>query len=360
MNNKNKFIVFGKPDIGPMEIEAVNKVMKSGWVGTGKVTSKFQEMFSSYMGGGYSLAVSSCTIGLQIALRALRIGQGNKVITTPLTFCATANSIINVGAMPLFVDVDNNGIIDKKEINKKLKMANAIMPVNYTGIDCGIRSIHYPFHPIIMDCAHSFGGFAQGTGVELAVFSFYPTKNITTVEGGMIYTTNHDLYERCKTIALNGQSSGAWDRYTTGPIQSYEVSEIGYKGNLPDILAAIGIVQMKRWPELREKRDNIWRIYSKAFGDKPYGHSKHLYTITVKNRDKIRRLFYEKGIGTGIHYEALHLQPAYKFLGYRWGEFPKAERIGNTTLSLPISTTMTENDANYVVDCANKILKNNP
>lgn len=347
---KRQFIVFGQPDIGEEEIQAVSDVLRSRWLGTGKICREFEEEFVRFMGGGYAVGVSSCSIGLTIALRAVGLCRGDNVLTTPLTFCATVNAILNAGCSPLFSDVDKNGNLDASKIDFHHKRenvyewVNAILPVNYTGLSAklGVRGV-----PVIEDAAHSFGG-ACGYG-DITVFSLYSTKNITCGEGGMIWTRKKELADKCRLLSNNGQSTGAWSRYSSGPIDNYQVVHPGFKGNLPDVLAAIGLVQLRRWKTFKLKRERVWNVYESAFGSKSVGHSRHLFTIQVKNRAKVREFLYNRGIGTGIHYEALHLQPAYKFLGYKKGDFPMAEKIGDETLSLPVSNSMTEDDAWHVV-----------
>lgn len=355
---KRPFIVFGKPNIGEDEIEAVTDVLRSGWIGTGKVSHEFEDAFTYHMGSGFSIAVSSCTIGLTISLKALGVGPGDEVITSPLTFAATVNAILACGAKPVFVDVDETGCLNPELVFKaKTSRTEVVIPIHYTGSPVNMKPLKELCDElgfsILEDAAHSFGGTylgqKQGSLGDLGVFSFYATKNITAGEGGMIYTKNKNLAEICRTLSQNGQSSEAWDRYSSSPIKTYEVKEPGYKGNLPDVLAAIGLSQLRRWPELKENRDRVWGIYEKAFGRKELGHSKHLFTILVKNRDEVRRELYENNIGTGIHYTPLHLEPAYSFLGYKRGSFPLAEKIGSQTLSLPVSNSMSEEDAHYVV-----------
>lgn len=366
--NYDKFIVFGKPDIGEQEIQAVTNVMRSGWIGTGKISRRFEEEFAQFMGGGYAIAVSSATMGLQLALRVSNVGEGKEVITTPLTFAATINAIIREGAKPVFVDVNEKGCIDTNRIKEVLtERTRAIIPVHYTGTACDMGHIdqiarQYDLK-VIEDAAHSFGGHymtktiegypsvarKQGSIGDFGVFSFYATKNITCGEGGMVFTKYGDMAERIKVLANQGQSTGAWARYTSSPIMPYEVSYDGYKGNLPDVLAAIGLAQLRRWNDLRERRAKIWKIYEDSFGLKDDGHSMHLYTTKIKNRDFVRQRLYELGIGTGVHYTPIHLEPGFKFLGYKKGDFPLAERIGDETISLPIGNAMTEEDAIRVV-----------
>lgn len=360
---ENQFIPFGKPDISDQEIQAVVNVLRSGWIGTGKVSRQFEEAFVDCMGGGYAISVSSCSIGLQLALRVSCVGVGDEVLVPPLTFAATVNAVIREGATPVFVDVDDRGCIDPWKMKEKLtNKTRAIIPVHYTGSACdmGYLMDFAKRHDlkVIEDTAHGFGGeYHDGKGMarklgsigDFGVFSFYPTKNITSGEGGMVVTRNGELAERMRVLTNQGQTAGAWSRYTTGPIMAYEVIHDGYKGNMPDILASIGLAQIKRWDELRTKRMKIWNIYEDAFGLKEKGHSQHLFTIKAKNRDLFRQKMWEAGIGTGVHYNSLHLEPAYKFLRYSIGDFPMSERISKETVSLPVSSTMTEEDAHRVV-----------
>jgi dTDP-4-amino-4,6-dideoxygalactose transaminase len=352
------FLTFGKPDISEAEIQAVVNVMRSGWIGTGKVASEFERAFEEHMGSGNAVAVSSCSMGLILALKALGVGPGREVVTTPLTFAATINAIIHVGAKPVFVDVDEYGCMDADQIDSlNSYRIKALLPVHYTGAPCHMDNImdiaNRHGWRVIEDAAHSFGGefrgMKQGSFGHASVFSFYATKNITSGEGGMVFTNDEDVAERVRILSQQGQSSGAWNRYSDAPIKDYEVVLPGYKGNFPDILAAIGLTQLKRWGEIQANRRVIWDVYAREYGRKAVGHSQHLYTILNPKRDELRAKLKEVGIGTGIHYEALHLQPAYKYLGYKKGDFPNAEEIGRTTLSLPISPTMTEEDAVRVI-----------
>lgn len=194
-----------------------------------------------------------------------------------------------------------------------------------------------------------------GTIGDFTVFSFYATKNITCGEGGMVLCKSAEASERVRALSNNGLSAAAWQRYDAGPIRSYEVIHPGYKGNLTDILASIVLCQLRRWPDMKVKRAKIWRIYEDAFGYKEPGHSQHLFTTRVRNRDRVRKSLYDLGIGTGVHFNPLHLEPGYHFLGYKKGDFPIAERIGEETLSLPLSSTMTEDDAKRVVDAVKKV-----
>lgn len=354
MTVAEKFIVFNQPDLGEEEISAVADVIRSGWIGTGKVSHSFEEEFADYMGGGYAVAVSSCTMGLQLALCALKMGLNSKVITTPMTFAATLNAILLAGGRPVFVDVDKNGCMNMKQANEKTDcLTKAVLPIHFSGTPCDISKLSGDVK-IIEDCAHAFGSLFGRSG-DIKVFSFYPNKNITCGEGGMILTKDKTMADEIRILSAQGLSKDAWARFGTGTVKRFAVERVGLKGNLPDILAAVGLVQLRRWPELRQKRLAVWRVYEKAFGRSHPGHSTHFYPIHVKNRDQVREKLQQKGIGTGIHYTPLHLEPAYQFLGYKKGDFPMAEKWGEKELSLPVSAVMTESDALRVVEEVQKI-----
>jgi dTDP-4-amino-4,6-dideoxygalactose transaminase len=341
VNTLSKFIVFNQPDIGEEEMSAVMDVLRSGWIGTGKVSQKFEEEFSDFYGGGYAVAVSSCTMGLQLALRVLNLPYKSRVLTSPLTFAATVNAILANGGQPVFKDVNEKGCIDYEGDYL------TFVPVHYSGTMCDIKVPHGT--RVVEDCAHAFGSPLKREG-DFQVFSFYANKNITAGEGGMILTKDKKLADEIRILSAQGLSRGAWNRYGAEMPRHYSVESVGMKGNLPDILAAIGLVQLRRWPEMKSKRDLIFKIYEKAFGEMPLGHSTHFYPLRTENRDHLRNKLHERGIGAGIHYKPLHLEPAYQFLGYQRGDFPEAEKWGDQELSLPVSSKMSEEDALKVVE----------
>lgn len=346
-------------------------VLRSGWLSTGDVVRKFEEEFEAYMGSGTAIAVSSATMGLMLSMAVANIGDGRELITSPLTFAATLNAILAMRVKPVLVDVDEHGNLDANKIKpilmKQQNQIAGLMPIHYGGASADMRELMHIANvhglKVIEDAAHAFGAdfvgptegdkpgarHRIGTIGDFSVFSFYPTKNITAGEGGMVMCKQSDLAERIRTLSAQGLSSGSWKRYGTGPVRKYEVVHPGYKGNLSDVHAAIGLAQLRRWPELLAKRTKVWNIYEDAFGWREPGHSKSLFMIKVGDRDAFRQRLQEAGIGTGVHYNPIHLEPGFRFLGKKLGDFPNAERIGLSTVSLPVSSTMTEEDAHRVV-----------
>lgn len=356
---KEKFLVVGGPDISESEEQAVLEVLRSGWLGNGHIARKFEREFVASLGVDFpihGLAVNSCTSGIYLALKAEGIGVGNEVITTPLTFAATVNAVLMTGASVVFVDVDPMGRIDPAEIKKAIThRTKAIIPVHLHGIPCDmdpiIKMADQNGLVVIEDAAHGYGGSYNGKPLgtigHYGVFSFYPTKNITTGDGGMVLCRDIYRSEKMRTMASQGLSSGAWMRYGSGPVRDYCVEEVGMKGLLNDLNAAIGREQLKRWPEMKKRRSEIFNVYEEAFGRKPEGSSQHIYSIFSVHRSTLRKYLQNKGIGTGIHYNPLHKEPAYP-----WAHdfhLPMAEMIGSRTLSLPLSSKMTVDEAKTVV-----------
>jgi dTDP-4-amino-4,6-dideoxygalactose transaminase len=367
---KPPFIVFNRPDIGQEEIDAVEGVLKSGWLSSGNYVKEFESEFAEFMGEGYAVSTSSCTDALLIACKVLGLGTGIEVITTPLTFAATLNAILLAGAMPKLVDVDMYGLLDPEKIRFAItNKTRAIVPIHLYGACCDMAKIQAAAKSfdlrVIDDCAHAFGGKYVGPGytknlgtlADLSCFSFYPNKNITAGEGGMLTTKRGDWAERARAISFQGLDSGSWKRYGADHPKDYQVLHEGIKGNLSDLHAAIGLTQLRRWPEMKLRRQAVWAIYEQTFGPKEECHSQNIYTIRVKNRDEFRRKMHEEGIGTGVHYRPLHLEPGFKFLGYKEGDFPMAEKIGKETVSLPVSSTMTEDEARRVADAASRYME---
>ncbi len=374
---RGRYLVFGAPRLPEEAIEAVTEVLRSGWLGTGPRVAAFEEAFAQYIGAPFAVAVSSCTAALHLALSLIGVGPGDEVITSPMTFAATANVIVHMGARPVFADVDpRTGNLDPEAVQDAITpRTRAIIVVHYTGRPCEMDAFidlaqrHGIF--LIEDAAHALEAFYKGRKVgtlgDLAAFSFYPTKSLTTGEGGMLVTSVEAWAERARVLRMHGLSRDAWRRYSEEQFPDYEVLEAGYKYNMTDIQAALGLAQLPYLEGWRRHRELLWQIYNEGLRDLagihiPHEdvhivHARHLYTIRVDpreapfHRNELIRILHQAGIGTGIHYKALHLHRFYQqAFGYRPGMFPHAERISEETLSLPLTAHMEESDVLYVID----------
>jgi dTDP-4-amino-4,6-dideoxygalactose transaminase len=380
---RDDFLVFGKPCIGEAEIEELLDTVRSGWLGTGPKTRRFEEMFAEYIGVQHAVAVSSCTGALFLALRVLGIGPGDEVITTPLTFVATANVIQHVGARPVFVDVDpNTGLIDVGRIPAAVtSRTRAILPVHLYGGPCDMETIRSIADQsglrVIGDAAHAIEAAWRdrkvGAQGDLACFSFYATKNICTGEGGMVTTDDDHLAARLRTLRLHGLSSDAWKRFGKPGHAVYEAIEVGYKQNLTDMQASLGLHQLSRVERNLERRADIWRRYDEAFADSQEldrpstnvengRHALHIYALNLRlDRLSVDRAGFvsalqAENVGCGIHYTPVHLHPIYREeFGYVEGDFPRAERAGAATLSLPLSPCLTGQEVDDVIRAVRKV-----
>ncbi len=306
-----KYISFSKPDLGKNEIKSVNDVIRSGWLTTGKKTQLFEKRFKIYKKTKFALALNSCTAALHLSLMLLNFKKGDEVITSALTFSSTINSIIISGATPVLADVNlETQNIDPKEIEKKItKRTKALLIVHFAGRPCDMTQIlrivkKYKLK-LIEDCAHSieskYKGKHVGTFGDFGCFSFYATKNLSIGEGGMLITNNKKLYERARVLSLHGMDKAAWNRYGKKGYRHYDVSEVGYKYNLMDLLSAIGIIQLKKISINYIKREKIWKLYKESFKElsfktplyiinKNIKHSFHLFNIFLnKKRDGLSR-----------------------------------------------------------------------
>lgn len=381
---QGQYLVFGQPVIGEEEKIAINKVLDSKWIGTGPKSREFQDIFAHYVKNKYALSVNSCTSALHLALIAAGVGPGDEVITTPLTFAATANSIIHTGATPIFVDCERrsqniNCDLIAEKITKKTK---AILPVHFAGYPCEMDRIHAVANKhnlmVIEDAAHALGTIYKGRMVgsisKLTAFSFYATKNITTIEGGMLTTDDEELFHRLSIYSNHGLSKDAWKRFSDEGYKHYQVEVPGYKYNMTDIQAVMGIEQMKKFSNMQLRRKKLWGLYTQELQDLPLDlpceppsesqHAYHLYTVHLNlqhltvNRDTIQNALHKEGIGTGIHYIAVHLHPYYqKTFSYKPNAYPIAEDISNRTLSLPFSPALSDNDVDDVLTAVKKVLK---
>ncbi|MFH2114578.1 MAG: DegT/DnrJ/EryC1/StrS aminotransferase family protein [Spirochaetota bacterium] len=378
MNRNTDFLPFARPSMGLEEEEAVLRIMRSGWLTTGSEALAFEKEFAGYVGVPFALAVNSATSGLHLALEAAGIGKGDVVITSPYTFTSTAAVVRHLGAEVAFCDTAPGSYnLDPEQLQQLLagtRNCRAIIPVHVGGLLCDMDAImdlgKRHGCTVVEDAAHAFPvrtvhGYA-GTLGELGVYSFYATKTITTGEGGMVVTASEKLARRMSLMRMHGIDRAVWDRYTAKKAAwRYEVSEAGFKYNLPDILAAIGRVQLRRAEVFLEQRKKTAAKYNKAFRETPGlglppespNHAWHLYSLRVDpaftgiDRDTLLETLADKGIGASMHFIPLHLMPYYAGrYSLAPGAFPNALSMYETTLSLPIWQGMTEYDAQRVVD----------
>lgn len=383
---RNDFLVFGRPAIGQEEINEVIDSLKNKWIGTGPKVAKFEDMFREYIGSKYAVALNSCTAGLHLSLVVNEIGPGDEVITTPMTFCATANVVVHVGAIPVFVDIDKESMnIDVSKIEEKItKKTKAIIPVHFAGRPCEMDKIMEIAKKhnllVIEDAAHATESVYKGQKIgnigDMTCFSFYVTKNLITGEGGMVTVNNKELADKLKIYALHGMDKDAWKRYSDQGYKHYKVIFPGYKYNMMDIQAAIGIQQLKKIKGFSKRREEIWQRYNEAFKDLPINipkdpdpdtqHAYHLYTILIDkqkakvDRDTFQDLLNKENIGTGVHFISLHLHEYYrKRFGYQPNDFPNAAYISERTISLPFSADLSDQDVDDVILAVKKILNAN-
>jgi dTDP-4-amino-4,6-dideoxygalactose transaminase len=372
------FLRFGAPALGEREIAAVVATLRSGWIGTGPVAAAFEQEFAAYVGSRHALAVNSCTSGLFLSLLALDIGSGDEVITTPLTFAATANVIEHVGARPVFADIDPATLtIDPEAVERAITpRTRAILPVHFGGLASDMRSLRAiaARHELALveDAAHAVGtrldGRMAGTLGRMASFSFYANKNLTTAEGGMVTTDDDALAERVTRLRLHGLSRDSWQRYASRSMMDYQVVCAGYKSNMPDILAAIGLEQLRRQEQLLALREQYARKYDAAFAGLPVRrqtrpadtncnrHSLHLYVLTLdverwrRPRNDIVSALLAENIGAAIHYLPVHEHEYYRRkYQFRPDDYPQAHAAGRNSFSLPLSPAMSEADVDAVI-----------
>lgn len=382
----NDFLPFALPDIGEDEINEVVHSLRSGWLTTGPKTRRFEKDFSEFLGGGReALAVNSATAGLHLALEALGVGSGDEVITTTYTFTSSAEIIRYLGADPVFVDIIPETLnMDPSLVEKALTpRTKAIIPVHVAGLPCDmdpLLAIREKYGiPIVEDAAHSFPSYYRGRMIgtlptDISVFSFYATKTITTGEGGMVVTADGDLAARCRVMRLHGIDRDAFDRYTSDkPAWYYEIVAPGFKYNMTDVAASIGIHQLKKASEFKRKRRSIALRYMEALkdlpvilpkdGETPEDHAWHLFVLrldekkTSMTRDDFIKAMAAEGIGCSVHFIPLHLHPYWRdTYGLTPEQFPTATAEHRRTVSLPIYTKMTDGDVERVVCAVRKLL----
>ena len=381
---KDRFLVFGAPAIEDAEIQEVVASMRSGWLGTGPKVARFQEAFRAYRDAGHAVAVNSCTAALHLSLVASGVGPGDEVITTALTFCATANSIIHAGATPVPVDVDDTMNIAPEAVAAAVTpRTRALLPVHFAGRPCAMDELlaiaARSDLKLIEDCAHAieseYHGRKTGTFGDFGCFSFYVTKNIVTGEGGMILTNDAESADRLRVLALHGMSKDAWKRFSDEGYKHYQVVAAGFKYNMMDLQAAIGLHQLERVESYWLRRQRVWNRYNEAFAELPLQlpaapeagtkHAFHLYSILVDeavaglSRDAFLNAMTRHNVGVGVHYLCLAEFPYYQeTFGWRPEDFPNATRIGRQTVSLPISAKLSDDDVEDVIRAVTHILRN--
>ena len=382
-------VPYHRPSIGDEEIDEVVRTLRSGWLTTGPRTAQFELEFGAYADVPHALAVNSCTSGLHLALAALNIGPGMEVITTPLTFCATVNTIIHTGATPVLADVDADGNIDPASIASRITdKTRAIIPVHFAGLPCDMDSIWFLARrhglDVIEDCAHAAGSLYKGrhagaaslTGEHSAasVFSFYAVKNLTTGEGGMVLTHDEELASGMKILSLHGISKNAWNRYTDRGHWGYEVLESGYKYNMSDIQASIGIHQLRKLEGFIAARTRFAELYNSLLADVeevelPAGkpdcrHAWHLYALRLNlerlaiGRDEFIEELKERGVGTSVHFIPIPLHPFFAtHANLRQNRCPRALDLYPRLISLPLFPAMTESQIEYVAKAVRQIAR---
>lgn len=378
------FLIFGNPLIEQPEIDEVIASMKSGWLGTGVKVQRFEQMFREYKGAGFAMAVNSCTAALHLSMLAIGIKPGDEVIVPTMTFAATANAVIHAGGKPVFVDCKKDTMnIDIDDIERKITdKTKAMIVVHFAGRPCDmdvVMSIAGKHGlKVIEDCAHAieaeYHGKKIGTLGDLGCFSFYVTKNIVTGEGGMVITGNREYADTIKVLGLHGMNKDAWRRFNDQDYKHYKVVYAGFKYNMMDIQAAIGIHQLPRIDKYWKRREQIWNHYNRAFEDLPIfipapvepntRHAYHLYTLLLDidhlniTRDDFLKEMTKRNIGVSVHYIALHLHPYYQqTFGYKKGSFLNAEWISERTVSLPLSAKLTDKDVEDVIEAVGRIIK---
>jgi len=387
MNDQsNKFLVFGAPLIEEEDIEEVVACLRSGWIGTGPRVAQFEADFAAYKGttASHAAAVNSCTAALHVSMVAAGLDAGAEVVTTPLTFCATVNAIVHAGLTPVLADIDPvSHCIDPAAIEAAITpRTQAILPVHFAGRSCDMDAIMQIAKKhglaVIEDCAHAiettWKGRPAGTFGDFGCFSFYVTKNVVTGEGGMILGRSEAHIARAKMLALHGMSKDAWHRFGDKGYKHYQVVETGFKYNMMDLQAALGLGQLRRVEANWKKREAIWQRYMLAFADLPIGlpaenadadsrHAYHLFTVQVDvertgiSRDGFLNAMNGRGIGTGVHYLSLAEHPVYQErFGWNPERWPNAMDVGRKTVSLPISAKLNDADVQSVLDTLRSVL----
>lgn len=383
---RETFLPFARPDISEDAIADVVDSLRSGWITTGPKTQKFEKSFGECVGSPYSLAVNSATAGLHLSLLAFGVGPGDEVVTTPMTFAATLNTVVLTGATPVLADIDPVTLNIRPDLIERAitPRTKAVIPVHFAGRPCDMQALEEIVQRndlvLVEDAAHALGASRRGRLIgspvgerHAAVFSFHPTKNITCGEGGMVCTGCKEAAEKISVLRQHGMSKGAWNRYAATGNPHYDILFPGLKYNMLDIQAAIGSDQLTRLESFNARRREIVDIYRKELGElkglrlppEPNEgdvHSWHIFTPLLDidllgfSRDDFMARMREMNIGTALHYQAVHL---FSYFGenYRWkrGDFPEAEHVSDRIVSLPLFPAMTDGDVTDVVEAVRRI-----
>jgi perosamine synthetase len=376
-------VPFHRPSIGEAEIAEVVDTLRSGWLTTGPKVARFQQEFAAAVGARHAIALNSATAALHLALEAAGVRAGDEVIIPTYTFTATGEVVTYLGARPVLADCRADTLnVDVSTIESRLTpRTKAVIPVHIAGQVCDMEPILELARArgvaVIEDAAHalpaSYKGRPVGTLGDMTAFSFYATKTITTGEGGMVTTEREDYAARIKLMSLHGLSGDAWNRYSAKGHWYYEVTDFGFKYNMTDMAAALGLRQLERMAEFQQRREAIARRFSDAFADLDtcqvprdagFGlHAWHLYVLELNlsalraDRNDVIETLRQKGVGTSVHFIPLHLHPVYqRTLGYQPGQFPVAEAVFERACSLPIYPAMTDDDVAYVIDAVRTTL----
>jgi dTDP-4-amino-4,6-dideoxygalactose transaminase len=379
---REEFLIFGSPMIGEEEIAEVVDSLRSGWIGTGPKVHRFETMISEYVGVPHTRCVSSCTAALILSMQVLGIGSGDEVLVPAMTFVASANAVEHAGATPVLVDSDPaTGLIDldlaEAAITSRTK---AIMPVHLAGRPVDMDRCNELRDRrgllVVEDAAHALGAEWRGRRIgsfgNVAAFSFYVTKNISTIEGGALVTESEQIAKEVERLALHGLSVGAWQRFSDSGFRHYEVTRPGYKYNMTDVQAAVGLHQLPRLDDWIDRRAELWDRYDELLTGLPLRtpvppeshtrHGRHLYQILLDadaplGRDQLLDALHERQIGSGVHYRGVHLHPYYRDRYALAPEhFPVATDISEHTLSLPLSPKLTDGDQDDVVAALREVL----
>ncbi len=367
-------IPIGEPDLTGLEQEAVLGVLHHGWLTRGAECMAFEKEFKGVVRADYALALNSCTAALHLALLVHGIGPGDEVILPSLTFAATGHVVVHCGATPVFAEVDpETYCLDPNHVEALITpRTRAILPVHYAGHPADLNQLHTiaEQHDLVLieDAAHALGASWEGKSIgskgSTACFSFYSNKNITTAEGGMLTLPDASLHERAVILSLHGMSQDAWNRFGVEGSWRYQVTHFGFKYNANDLLAALGRAQLSRLPEMQARRTKAWVFYQEMFNDdgrvqvpverSGVTHARHLYVLQLTDQSKVSRdevvtSLRAKGIGATVHYDPLHLHPAYRErFGTREGMLPVTERLAARIFSLPMHSKLTEQQVNRI------------